>query len=554
MQMPKILIVDDEDIIREGLQKKINRLFPDCFTIFTAPDAVEGLDIIKQNIPDIIITDIRMPEIDGLKFIEIVKSIHKHVKFVIISGYQDFDYARAGIKLGVEDYLVKPVDNMQLKQVILNLKQKIEYYYESNQYIADLKEKAFMSSYLLAVKYLTDLTTCYENSDNQYIDCILNNLRSVDICFDKKYFTVISLAIHSIDRNSLFSLSTDVDLLNFCICNISQEMLSEYGYAVAFKNYSASKIICIILNTDSFFTQSQRKKLCFSCHNLLDTLKSVLGVHASAGIGKTYEKICDIPSSYTESYYATMQKIISEEKIVSDICDIDANDANTFLISDEKKLLIKNTMLNGDFKRASILINELFENAKVVTIKALRTFYMDIALFLMKVVQEAGTSWEIIIPQKMLSENFLHQINTLDELRAHINHIVEKICQYVTDIRKSDGKKIINDISKYIDSYYYYDINLNALSAKYYINPCYLSQLFKMEKGINFSDYLSKIRMQKAAELLKNTDIKTHKIAEMVGYKNPRYFSELFQKHMGITPTEYRKKTSFSGESEKEEI
>lgn len=553
MQQPKILIVDDEDIIREGLRKKISRLFPDCFTIFTAPDAVEALETIKQWVPDIIITDIRMPEVDGLKFIEIVKSIHKHVKFVIISGYQDFEYARAGIKLGVEDYLIKPVDNEQLKQIIINLKQKIAYYNESNKYIADLKEKASMSSHLLAVKYLTDLTTYFEDSGIQDIESILNNLRSVDICFDKKYYTAICLAVQKVDDNCLFCLNTDIDLLNFSICNISQEILSEYGYTVAFENYSASGIICIILNTDNFLNEAERKKLCFSCENLLAVLKSILGVHSTAGIGKTYEKASDISASYNESYYAAMQKIISEEKIVSDICTVDINYTGTFLMSDEKKILIKNTILNGDANKASILINELFKDIKVVSVKSLRAFYMDIALFLMRVIQETGASREMLIPQKMLSDNFLQHINTLDKLRVHINNVVKRICEYVANIKKSDGKKIIEEISKYIDNYYYCDINLNTLSAKYYLNPCYLSQLFKTEKGINFSEYLSNIRIQKAAELLTNTDIKTHKIAEMVGYKNPRYFSELFQKHIGITPTEYRKKTSFSGKPEKEE-
>jgi two-component system, response regulator YesN len=141
MQM-KILVVDDEEIIRDGLSRKIERLIPNAVIVGKAQDANQALELVKLQHPDIVITDIRMPETDGLKFISLSKEIYKDICYIIISGYQDFEYARNAIRLGVEDYLLKPIDNDQLKEVIRKLELKIIEGLRRESMLSDLKSKA----------------------------------------------------------------------------------------------------------------------------------------------------------------------------------------------------------------------------------------------------------------------------------------------------------------------------------------------------------------------------------------------------------------------------
>jgi two-component system, response regulator YesN len=540
MQM-KILVVDDEEIIRDGLSRKIERLIPNAVIVGKAQDANQALELVKLQHPDIVITDIRMPETDGLKFISLSKEIYKDICYIIISGYQDFEYARNAIRLGVEDYLLKPIDNDQLKEVIRKLELKIIEGLRRESMLSDLKSKANHGINFLKNKYLMDLMT-YTNEFN--INSLEKNLSLIGIDFLKSDFTVLNLYLSSLEEACPFSLKDDMPLLKFSIKNIAEEIFSKVGAVFSFENLKTDKFISILINHDTDLESSEMTNFGKLCYDFLFYINKYFKISVSLGIGKTYDSISGIPASFLESYSAAMQKIVIGDNKVIFSRDIPSSNRITFFLSEESKMLLQNYIREGNYKKASSIVATIFASVKESSLffNNIKLLYLDLLLIFSKTLKEAGGSWEKIFSQDIFSEEFLLQYSSLDLLHTWVNECIVQICTYITNLTKSSGKKVIDEMMSYISNYYYSEMNLNDFASKYYINPNYLSQLFKNEIGENFVDHLTKARLEKAKDLLLNTELKAYKISKMVGYGNSRYFSEVFQRHVGMTPTEFRQK------------
>lgn len=535
----KVLVVDDEALIRNGICKKIERLVPNTTIVGRAEDAIEAIEMVKEHHPNIVITDIRMPEIDGLQFINMAKAIYSDIKFVVLSGFQDFEYARRAMRLGVEDYLLKPIDNQQLKSIIENLQHKIEEEQLQINMISDLKSKVNANLAFIKNKYLTDLIST--DSENDILQ-IIKNLELIGIKFNYIYYSVVTISISNL--LDLYSSISSEDILQkkYEICDIAEETLSSVGTAIAFNNLKDENQIVVIVNHDNILNNNLIFNLPKLSSNIINSINKFLNLSVSIGIGESYDNINLVHASYLESYTSVMQRIVLGDKRVIHIADIPDSNRITYFLSDENKLLLISCMKEGSYKKSLEIIDNVFNQIKTKEISYLniKVLYVDLILLFTKTVKEAGGTFEKIFPFDILSESFISKHSSLYSIHTWIQNCVKSICNYILDLKKSSGKKVIEEILGLIDNYYYTDLSLNDLAAKYYINLSYLSQLFKTETGENFIDYLTKVRIEKAKELLKSTELKTYKISELVGYSNSRYFSDVFQKNVGVTPTTFR--------------
>ncbi|MCX7842004.1 MAG: response regulator [Clostridia bacterium] len=536
----KILVVDDEEIIRKGIKTKIERLLPHVKVVGTAQDASEGLEMVKEYRPNIVVTDIRMPETDGLQFIEMARKINSRLKFVIVSGYQDFEYARKALCLGANEYLLKPVENEQLKAILTQLESTLETESSRDTELAALKSQARNGTDYLKNKYLNDLTAHVNDFDVKHIT---NNLEILGIVFDKRLYTVLNLIILPMDNSFFSSTREDISLAKFAVRNILEELLSPAGLVVTFEHLKEDNQVAVIINHDKALTAAEGFDLHAACGSIVYSINKYLKLSVSLGIGKSYDSIRNVPDSYIESFTAAIQKITMGENKVISFDQLPDSSRIDFFLHEESKLLLINYIKEGNHKKAQEIVGKIFNDIKKqnLTYSNIKLLYIDLMLLFSRTVKESGGSWDKIFREDIFSEKWLVQYSTLDSLYMWLKECILGICSYLENLTKSHGKKVIDEIREFINNYYYTDISLNDMANKYYLNPNYLSQLFKTETGENFIDYLTKVRMDKAKDLLINTDLKALKVAEMVGYPNPRYFSEVFQKYFGSTPTEFRK-------------
>lgn len=535
-----ILVVDDEEIIRNGICRKINKLLPDIKLIYKAENANDAIEIIQKYHPQVVITDIRMPEVDGLQFIATAKKIVPELKFIIISGFQDFKYAREALKLGVEDYLLKPIENKQLQDIMVKLKDKLEEEFIKKSLLTELESKFNSNLWLLKNKYLTDLIYADRTSD---INQILEDLNSINLMFsNKNNYLIFTIGLFKLNINSYIN-RFDIYLEKYGVINMAEEVFSSLGNVIAFENIKQENQIVVIicsdhnLSTDDFNINRV-------CKKLINYIYDILKLSSTIGISNNFDNLISVSYHYMESYSAYMHKIVIGNDKVINISSVPSPNKITIFIPDEVKLLLINYLEEGSSKRATDTILNFFKsidplNLSYVNIKRI---YIELIILFTKTVKESGGTFETIFTEDITSEKFIQQYNSLEVLLKWINKCVEIVCAYIINLKKSNGKKVIDKIIHFINNNYYSDINLNDLAAKYFLNSNYLCQLFKSEIGENFTDYLTQIRIEKAKELLINTELKSYKIAELVGYNNSRYFSEVFQKIVGSTPTNYRQK------------
>lgn len=533
--MLKFLIVDDEAIIRNGIALKIERLIPHAVIVGKAESAEQAMEFIDAAHPDIVITDIRMPGIDGLQFIEQVKSRYSDIKFIIISGHQDFEYAKKAIVLGVEDYLLKPVKNHELKDIIDSLEKKLKKESSQKAYLNELKFKAESNTVFLRNKFLTDAVNYAGELELNQISKALSLL---SVAFTRKQFTVAVLLLDDMASIPDFSAREDIPLVKFAVMNIAEEILLPLGTVVAFENLKKENQIVLVIN----HTDIDEKYMFRHFEQLLEALRKVLKVTVSIGIGKSREGLSTLSESYQEAYSAAIQKVVLGPNCVVHIDFVPNSNLITFFIPENEKQQLYSFIGSRNVEKAFAAIDSVFETIKAqnISYSNVKTLCLEILIMLGRLLKESGGSIENIFQEDIFSEEYLSRCNTLDELNSLLKSCISNVSEYLADLKKSDGKKIIREIKTHIDNYYYTNINLNDLAGKYFINLSYLSQLFKNETGEKFVDYLTRVRVEKAKSLLSSTMMKSYEVAEMVGYSDPRYFSDVFLKVTGTSPTKYR--------------
>lgn len=536
--MIKILIVDDEEYIRDGIELKIERYIPDVRIIGKAGDAHQALEAVKDHHPDIIITDIRMPETDGLSFIEAVKKMYEDIKFIIISGYQDFNYAKKAITLGVEDYLLKPVKNQELIDIIGKIKNKLTSDEYTRKHFLELKSSQRSNIEFVRNKHLTEIV---ENTGEFDIEETLKTLERIGISFCNANYTVVSLIFNNQEKTQA-SIIDNLSLLKFALINISEELLSPLGRAVAFENVKKeNQIIAIVCHS-----KENKSRIPQLCKELLAACNKHLGLNLTIGIGGVCGSLKELNKSYTESLTAASQRIVLNNKNIIQISEVPNSSLISYFLTESDRHLLASHINSNNLEEAFSLIDSIFITlkAKDVSYLNVKALCIDILIQTTKIVKEYGSEWENIFNKDILSDTYLSTFSTLDDLKQFVKDYIKSICSYLANSRKSSGKKAIDEIKEYINKNYHTDINLNDIAGRYYINPNYLSQLFKIETGQKFIDYITKTRIEKAKELLAGTFLKSYEIAEMVGYIDSKYFCNVFSKLVGMSPAKYREQVT----------
>lgn len=494
----RTLIVDDEEIIRGGVRFRINCLLPYAEIVGEAQDADEAIEMVKTRHSNLVITDICMPETDGIEFIRKAKLIDENIKFVIISKIEN--------DLAME---------------------------------AKLKGEVRTSIDSLKNKYFTDLI----NPMNRFeVKQTVKKLEILDIRFTKPCFTMVNIMISCCDNSSEFLLDKDIPILKYSIKNISEEILASLGTVVAFESLKHDNQVIVLINHEWDNTSRTEHKLKELCRQVIHSMNKYFKVSVSIGIGSSFNAIESLPDAYMESNIAVLQRMILGSNRVIEFKEVPDSNRITFFLNDDYKRRLVNYIKDSNIKQCSDIIDKLFDQVEKEKLpyNNIKVLYIDLFLMLGKTVKDAGGHWDRVFKADIFSEEYLLQCISLDSLKELIKNHIAQICKYIGGLEKSQGKRVVDEIKEYIDNYYYSEVNLTDLANRYYLNPNYLGQLFKMESGENFVDYLTKKRIEKSVDLLLNTEFHTYKVAEMVGYVNSKYFCDVFKKVLGVTPSQFR--------------
>lgn len=535
--MYKLLIVDDEVWIRERLRYTIDWESIGIQVIGEACDGEEALELCTTLEPDIIITDIRMPCIDGLEFIKRLREGKSNAKVIIISGYSDFEYAQRAIKLGAFDYVLKPVEDDVLLGILTSCVNEIALEKNKEALIREATKQVKENMPLIKEKFLINLVGGYFNSEEDILE-ELNYLgigwpRSRQVCFVIKLDQMKDMEINE---------QWDTHLLQFVVCNIAKDFVNKLGGGEAFYSQTG-EVICLI------FSDTEGRTLARQVMSISNAIRKIVykatGYSVTIGIGRACSSLMGINTSYSEAREALQYGEYLGKNKIYDIQSINTQYKPNYYKFNNMEALLNNIKM-GNREAALSVLQDMVEGSlkaqKEICPMDLKFIYMDITNSLFKAVLEANAS---ISDFSQFSYKFFEQLNglhTIDEFHLWIKEMICKMIDLLDKHKNTKRRKIIEKAVDYVNKNYKDCLTLNSLADKLFLNPSYFCKIFKEEMGESFTKYLMNLRVEKAKELMEDPTMKIYEVAERVGYDDVQYFTKMFKAIQGVTPMQYREK------------
>jgi len=517
--MFKVLLVDDESVILDGLRVMIEREISDLEIIGTAFDGTEAYRIIKECVPDIVITDIKMPRMTGLELLEKVRErFEKRISFIVLTGYDDFSYAREALKLEAVDYLLKPVEKKELCAAIkralliqnaISMSQKTE---------GDLQKEILFHNIISLINGKAD-NACINN-----IKSCLGRLSGV------RYVSIELPCDKALDDEQKRRMQKR--LYSACLQHVNDEYRCLFDVSLRGGNYDVGFIY-----SDELLGDNETEK------QYLDRLKSELIKNLNFKflfiVGSKVDNISDIAKSCKSVAIAdTLRTGNSLSEMEEEVHD---EFYNSILAVDTKIIdeLIRSVSRNkkDDIIAATMSLTESFSTMDNRMIKII------INRLIIGLIEIAGELDNRVDQEEVLRfiSDTVYEEENFGSDSENLTGILLQFAGYLDELRSNNSIGIIKNVEEDIKTNFTENLTLKELGAKYFINPSYLGQLFKNRYGMSFKTFLHHIRIERAVQLLLGTDMKMYSIAEAVGYRDTDYFIEHFIAEKGCTPTKYRK-------------
>lgn len=524
----KLFLVDDEKGIVDGLKKMIDRYIPDVVVVGTAYNGVEGFRLIQKRQPDIVITDIRMPQADGLQMIKMLKDAGNRAKFILLSGYADFEYARRGIQLGVQFYINKPVEEEELRDCVGQVMDDIRKERAKLQEVDDLKQEA--------------RRRMQENVLRDILDNAIDSTVQVD--------EALRIAEIRTERASFICALLEFDngfggLKEFGLRPVFQQIdraLERYGAIYRFRYTGSQVAIAAIHNGTTGYDEWVR-----AIHGLKDALFRELNLSVTVGIGTFQERAAGISRSFEEARYALSYQVIKGEGAVIPYPETINLTGRRHPLPEEWINKLEAELDNMNEERCVEIIREIFRGMEVqrgMSPTDLQLHCINIILSSVRKMSFQQLQQNDFLGRNILSLEAISSFRTLERLEKWMIQVIRCIIIFKIEHHVPKKKDIIAEVKEYVTQHYRDPITLADLASRFFISPYYLSQLFKQKTGDTYINFLARVRIGKAKELLERTDLKVYEICERVGYSDTQHFARLFEKLTGFKPSEYRKNQS----------
>lgn len=531
--MHKLMIVDDEQIVRDGIKFIIDKAFPETIEVVAmARTGREAIEKFETHRPSIVLMDIQMPGINGIEAIRALKEMDKKIKCVIISAYEQFDYAKQAVELGVIDYLLKPINRKNLEKIIEKIIREIDTEktlklkeienQEKFDKIIPVLENGFIYSILMNNDYSGEIDKyrMLFNIEKDYAYTMV-----IDLGEDKESTEVINKIGSSVKNNIQYDAMRNA-IKYKCRCVVGPLIIN--------------RITVLIFAKEEGSGYDQRLKAIELGESIYQSLDRIVDSNIYIGIGSTY-KIANANGSYLEAVRA-IGKMRDEHVLHIQDASGSSEDQNALVLQKTKAdegVLMKH-LDDGEYEQVAQCIVRIFSRLQKqygTMGNVVRNVSMEMLVLMHTTAYRQG------IHDGLETDSYLDEVKELDSISKLESYCLLK-AKIITDnmrkIKESNLSQVIQNAKDYIDAHYMEELGLKDVSEAVSISPQYFSKIFKADLGVNFIDYLTKVRMEKAKELLKTNNLSVKEISFEIGYNDPNYFSRLFKKVVGVSPTEYK--------------
>lgn len=527
----KVIIVDDEYLVRTLLRNCIRWDEIGLEVAGEASCAQEAMELVENIKPDIIFTDICMPYLDGIEFSKIVFEKYPGIKIVILTGYEEFEYAKRSIKIGIADFLLKPINGEEIKKVALDMKEKIERERTHKEEYAKLKKQLEENLPFLKEKLLNGLIQGSPEEED-----IAGRMRYYQIEVKSDSFQVAVVEVTH-PEGSLPEGEEEKLLLRMQCMELIKQYFRDDAYVSVFFDNS-QKIV--ILNSDGTIDMTE------CCETLKSMIINRLKCFVCIGIGNPHRGERKIRASYKEACNALDYKVVAGKNQVVNYSDIDASSPEHFQYGSDKIDSLPFFIKAGMKEKAAEVVEQFCNENHggcAVTLDAVRASASGVVSVVLNVTAELGINLSEVFPHKGQPFDHIFKLDTLPEIKSYLGSLIQWATEAAEKLQTKRVNKAVKEIQEYVaEKLAVSELSLTSTAKAFYMNPSYLSRIFKQETGQTFVEYLTKSRMEKAIKLLKETDLKAYQIAEEVGITDPHYFGICFKKYTGLSINDFRLK------------
>jgi two-component system response regulator YesN len=530
--MYKAVIVDDEEEVRTGIVNKIDWELFDFRISGQAENGQEALDMVEEDIPDVVITDITMPLMDGLKLTCELRERYPTVKTVILTGFDDFKFAQQAIKYGVSDYLLKPVLPADIHELMSKLKLKLDAETAQREDIERLRRHYAESLPVMREKFLSSLLSGNVAQAEAQRRIAEYGLRLHGIRF--------GAASAKIDATSLASgaFAGDGELAKVAVLNAAREILDRQSFGEAFHHEGNIAILAAFDNAGT----AAVNRMISALEEIRQTVGKYLKVTVTIGMGSILTGAGRIRQSYGEALSALEYSVIQGGNRVIYLEDVEIAD-ETVRFDEGKERLLASSMKYGTEEQVSEAMDMLFGE-----LSDSKASSMDYQLYLMEMLAAAARvarAFGIDLSGMLGDRSGMHTdmfgFHALAEAKSWFRSLCTDIMRRIAAGRQNSAEVLMQKAGDYIDANFSdNELSIQKLADHLHISACYLSMILRKEAGETFLKRLVRVRLEAAKELLRNTDLKSTEIAERIGYPDINYFSYFFKKNFGMSPREYR--------------
>lgn len=516
--MLKVFLVEDESIMREGLRDNIPwEQFGYSF-VGEASDGEMALPLIRKHKPDVLITDIKMPFMDGLELAGIVAKELPSTKIVIISGYDDFEYARQAIRIGVDQYLLKPITRSALQEVLTGIAEKIE---NEKEQTADLR------------KFQEEYQEYEQLAKRHFFEKIFSRQLSFQEIYDEAA------------KQSL-NLNAERYAVSLVYFSNNQEELVRYFYR--FREYIIFRwnidIYCILVLCESDAIESMIERLKQNVERIAGEKEDTQWYVA---VSNVVERLSMVPDCYNEANSIISYRFLLPDRhiLTKDVLEVGREREDGYVEPDLEKIdpdIVKGFLAQGRVDEIEAFVTGYLSGLSNAMKSSLFKNYLllNVRFATLAFAEAIGINKDEFVSG--LNEETLTQMSPSDSaIRDYIIRLFEHAMKLRDEENAASSKVMLKRVIAFIDENYANEsMSLNEAAAAGNVSPAYLSAVFSSEMDLTFVEYVTKKRMEAAKKLLKTTRLHTNEIAAKVGYKDQHYFSVVFKKTVGMSPREYR--------------
>jgi len=534
--MYRMIIADDEAIERFAFRTVVSKEFPEIEIIGEAASGKEVLQKSMDTNPDIIIMDIKMPGINGIEAARQIKSRLKSVHVIILTAYDNFNYIQEGLKLGIDDYLLKPSKKEKIIQVLKRTIGLIEEERRKQEEDERLVQKVEEMRPVIENQLISSLV--FEKVTSPEVK---SYLKFLDIEFSQGFVMAINIGgqgdLNPREYAKLQTISRDA-------YNIIYPMLhNRFKCAVSFP---VSNNIVLIISTEKGTDEYRVRVMSMeTASGIQSVIRDKFFTEIYVGIGNVFDDISNMDRSYREALEALKTTSVNEDiKHFGDI-STRAESSLEYPVRKEKGLL-EAVKLN-EIKKCSQYIDDIFSwmfNHVGSNFPFIKTYVISLVGFILRIAVESGVKVEKCEALNRDLYGELQSINDIWNLKKWFEDVVNSVFNYVASTRNERLSGIIDRAKSHIAENYMKEVTLEKVAELVLLSPQHFSRIFKQETGMNFVDYLTEVQLKRSKELLQKSFMNVKEISYSVGYNDPNYFFKVFKKATDMTPGDYRKKFS----------